>query len=187
MAKRDEQVRSDLLRRGVLFDGYHSDMESVHNENAECLLSILNEHGWPSKDLVGEEASHAAWLIVQHAIGKPAFQRQCLRYLQAEVTKGSIEPYMAAYLQDRINVFEGKPQVYGTQFDWDASGKLSPKPIQDHENVDALRRSVGLPTLQEAIEKIRSQADQEKDQAPSNFQEREEKFLQWAQRVGWRT
>lgn len=186
MARLDERVRSDLARRGVLFDGYHAEMEQVHNANADCLAGMIDEHGWPSKSLVGDEAAAAAWLIVQHAISKPGFQRSCLELLKDEAEKGLVEPRLIALLQDRIHVFEGKLQIYGTQFDWDDHGELSPKPIRDPENVNALRRAVGLPPLEEVVDQMRRRAAQEGDKAPVDIREREAKFLQWAKKVGWR-
>lgn len=186
MVKLDEQVRSDLIRRGVLFDGYHPEMEQVHNSNADHLSKIIDECGWPTNDMVGSEGAEAAWLIVQHAIGNPQFQRKCLSLLKTEVKLGRIDAKQVAYLEDRICVFEGKNQIYGTQFDWDDNGKLSPKPIQDPEEVDALRKTIGLSPLAEVIEQMRLRADQEGNNAPSDIKKREEQFIQWARKVGWR-
>lgn len=186
LARLDSQVRDDLVQRGLLFDGYHPEMEEVHNANADRLAEIIAEHGWPSKSLVGHEASEAAWLVVQHAIGKPQFQRSCLAILKKEAANGEIEMGQVARLEDRILVFEGKAQVYGTQFDWDLNDELSPLPIADPGNVDRLRESVGLPSLQHSIDLIRSRAQQEGNRAPKNPEDRNGKFLLWARKVGWR-
>ncbi len=186
MHKLDEKIRADLVQKGVLFDGYHPEMEEVHNRNADLLMDIIKNHGWPTKELVGDEAACAAWIVVQHAISKPDFQKFCLEILKNELEKNSIEPNWVAHLQDRINVFSGIPQIYGTQFDWDSAGELSPNPIQNPEDVDTLRSSVGLPPLHEAIDKIRLSASAEGNKKPYDMKEREEKFLAWAKRVGWR-
>ena len=186
LARLDSQVRSDLIQRGLLFDGYHPEMEEVHGANADRLAEIIAEHGWPSKSLVGHEAFEAAWLIVQHAIGKPQFQRSCLAILKKETANGEIEMSQVAQLEDRILVFEGKAQVYGTQFDWDSNDELSPLPIADPGNVDRLRHSVGLPSLQTSIDLIRARAQQEGNRAPKYPEDRNEKFLLWARKVGWR-
>lgn len=185
MAKLDNNVRSDLVRRGVLYNGYHPEMEHVHNSNADLLLEIIKEHGWPSKDLVGEEAVAAAWLVAQHAISKPDFQRNCLTILKKELSKGNIEAKRVAQLEDRILVFEGKPQVYGTQFDWDDQGMMSPNPIQDPENVDTLRKNIGLPPIKESTEQIRSSVARE-TQSPADLKKHKDMFLVWARKVGWR-
>lgn len=182
MKKTDEQVRSDLVQRGVLFEGYHPEMEDIHNKNADALALIIDEYGWPTKSLVDSDGTQAAWLILQHAIGKPDFQRKCLEILG----HSDVDPSSLACLEDRINVFEGKKQIYGTQFDWDQSGKLCPSPIDDPDHVDELRKNVGLPPLQDAIDQIRLRAEGENDNGPRDFAERQERFHIWAKRVGWR-
>src|SRR5690349_5072146 len=35
--------------------------------HGDRLGAIMDEHGWPTADQVGEEAARAAWLIAQHA------------------------------------------------------------------------------------------------------------------------
>jgi len=69
MAAEDARVRAELAATGELFRGYAPRMEDVHRRNARDLLAIVREHGWPGRTLVGEEAMHAAWLVLQHAIG----------------------------------------------------------------------------------------------------------------------
>ena len=82
MAAEDARVRAELAATGELFRGYAPRMEDVHRRNARDLLAIVREHGWPGRSLVGEEAMHAAWLVLQHAIGEPDVQRGCLPILR---------------------------------------------------------------------------------------------------------
>lgn len=56
-----------------------------------------------------------------------------------------------AVLEDWILALEGKPQQYGTQFDWGNDGEVSPLPIADPADVDVRRRAVGLGPLVEDI------------------------------------
>ncbi len=154
LARRDLATRERLASDGSLFNGYHPEMQQVHEENAAVLDTIISEHGWPTTAAVGREAAEAAWLIAQHAIGLPAFQRRCLSLLQAAAT-GDVPAWHPAMLLDRICVFEGRPQVFGTSFDWDEAGEMSPLPIDNAAEVDARRASVGLPPLASAIERHR--------------------------------
>jgi hypothetical protein len=102
---------------------------------------------------VGERASKAAWLLVQHADLDPAFQKQCLPLLEKTVAAGEGSAKDLAYLTDRVLVAEGKPQRYGTQFH-NVEGKLVPRPIEDEANVDARRAAVGLGTMAEYTEQM---------------------------------
>jgi hypothetical protein len=185
MAEEDSRVRAELVASGELFQGYAPRMAEVHRRNAEALDAIIQRHGWPGKSLVGEEGADAAWLVLQHAIGNPALQRKCLPLLSESVASGEMKAAHVAYLEDRICVFEQRPQRYGTQFDWDENGQLSPWPLEDPERVDAYRKSVGLGTLSEKIQQMRKAAESEGETPPVDFRKRQEEREAWARSVGW--
>ncbi|RSM35021.1 hypothetical protein DMA12_46010 [Amycolatopsis balhimycina DSM 5908] len=86
-------------------------------------------------------------------------------------------------LDDRIRSFEGQPQLYGTQFDWDENGELNPKPMDDPELVDRRRAELGLPLMADAIARMRASLD---EPAPSDLAQRRAEQGAWARRVGWR-
>lgn len=145
MVRRDLETRRELAAVGTLFQGYDPPMQAIHEENAGALDGTIASYGWPTRKLVGEDRAEAAWLVAQHAIGLPAFQRRCLYALQREVQRGEAPSWQAAMLLDRIRVMEARPQVYGTSFDWDDEGVMNPLPIEDAEHVDERRASVALP------------------------------------------
>ena len=115
--------------------------------NTDRLREIVREHGWPGASLVGQEASHAAWLLVQHADRQLDFQRETLPLLQRAADEGEAKPAHVAYLTDRIRMAEGRCQSYGTQIGDIRNGTAIPWPIEDAENVDHRRRDVGLEPL----------------------------------------
>lgn len=184
LVRRDVRARERLAADGSLFQGYHPEMRAIHEANAAELDQILRQDGWPTALLVGEEGAEAAWLIAQHAIGLPDFQRRCLRALEAAASQRRVPAWQPAMLLDRIRVLEGRPQVYGTSFDWDDNGDMSPFPIEDREEVDQRRATVGLPPLAAAIERHRCQAADEPK--PSDLAERKLQMEDWAKEVGWR-
>jgi hypothetical protein len=185
MAEHDLQVRAELAESGELFDGYNERMAAVHKQNAERLDNIIDEYGWPGNSLVGSDGAEAAWLIVQHAIGSPAFQRKCLQILMEAVELGEVPADQVACLEDRIRVCEERPQRYGTQFDWDGSGSLNPHPIEDPERVDEYRAAVGLGPLDEKIREMRQRAADEGHEQPVDFEEYLKGRKEWARSVGW--
>jgi hypothetical protein len=186
LAAVDRRVRAELAAAGSLGDDYHPRMQEVHDRNAARLGQIIAEHGWPGRSLVGEEGSHAAWFILQHAIAQPALQRQGLELLRRAAEQGEVAPAQVAYLQDRICFFEGRPQVYGTQYDWDQAGELNPHPVEDPAGVDERRRSVGLGTLAENTRRMQESVARSGETPPADWAEYQEKSLQWARSVGWR-
>ena len=180
LAELDGRVRAEFAADGSLFDGYHPRMEAVHLQNAARLASILEDVGWPSEPLVGSKAAEAAWLIAQHAIGEPGFQRRSLSLLVEAAARGDVPAWQPARLEDRIRVFEGRPQVYGTQLEGDDEGWLRPYPIEDPAGVDERRRQVGLGPLSEQL----GQAERVMSAEERSAYERE--YETWLRRVGWR-
>jgi len=187
MAAEDRRVRAELVAEGSLFQGYHPLMRSVHDRHATRLAEILAESGWPGEGQVGVEGAQAAWLIVQHAIAQPGLQRQALGMLRTAVVHGEVPAWQVAMLEDRIRAFEGRPQRYATQFDWDSAGRLSPLPIEDPAGLDERRQALGLRPLEEEIQARRRAAAQSGEGPPSDWETRQREMEAWLREVGWRS
>lgn len=185
MVEEDRRVSEELAADGSLFEGYHPRMAEVHQRNGLRLGEIIDRYGWPGKTLVGEEGADAAWLIVQHDIGNPALQRRSLLLLREAVAAGEAKASQLALLTDRICVLGGKPQVYGTQYDWDENGEMSPCPIENPEQVDELRKRVGLIPLHEDTRLKRANILLSSEKPPRDLQARRQEMEEWARSVGW--
>lgn len=181
----DLALRDKLIQNGTLSEGYNEEMKAQHNRNAKILSDIIDIIGYPTIEKVGKEANEAAWLVIQHAIGQPEFMRKSAKLLEKEVRQNRADPKSLAYLTDRIAVLEGKEQLYGTQFDWDKHGNLSPSPIDDVNKVNERRKSMGLNTLDEQTEFLRRQARNEKQSPPSDFEHKKHEYENWKRNVGW--
>lgn len=187
MVDEDNHVRSELAAAGELTGEYHPRLETVHRYNAARLKEIIAEYGWPGRSLVGNEGATYAWLILEHAISDPDFQRRGLELLKSAASRGEVPATHAAYLEDRIRTFEGRPQLYGTQFDRDRSGEISPLPIEDPEHVNDRRRALGMDSLEQRTRYMRSQARNERENPrPFDYDAHQQEFNEWAHRVGWR-
>jgi hypothetical protein len=185
-AQNDFAVRARLAADGSLFKGYHPEMEAVHLENAKLLERVIDAIGWPGHHTLGDDGASAAFFIVQHAISCPALQRRALALMLDAIPLGQANALDAAYLSDRIATYEGREQTFGTQFDWDANGQLSPSPTRDPATLDERRASVGLPPMAETIASMRANAAAKGERAPADLAQRRADFEAWARRVGWR-
>jgi hypothetical protein len=181
----DLSLRERLIHDKQLYNGYSKEMEALHIRNAEKLHEIIDSIGFPTVEKVGKEANEAAWLIIQHAISQPEFMKKCLVLMQREMKQTLHELRQKAYLTDRIAVFEGKPQQYGTQFDWDDDGLLSPSPFDDLEKVNERRRYIGLNSLEEQTAVVRSQASIDNQTPPTDLTARRREIDLWKEKVGW--
>lgn len=118
--------------------------EKTDRKNMKRLEEIIQEHGWPGKSLVGEDGALYAFLILQHA--EPEVLAKYFPLLKEAAAKGEAVPAHAAMMEDRNLMYQGKKQIYGTQI---SNKELYP--IEDEENVDARRASVGLGPLAEYL------------------------------------
>jgi hypothetical protein len=164
----DLLFREKLIETKKLSEGYNHEMENLHMHNAELLNEIIDKIGFPTIEKVGIEASESAWLIIQHAISNPDFMKKCLNLLENIIVENQAFEINLAHLTDRIAVLEGQPQLYGTQFDWDKNGELSPNTFDDLLKVNARRLKIGLNTLEEQTIIMRKRAKKE-NQTYHNF------------------
>lgn len=185
MKKADDLLRQKLISTGELFNGYHTKMEALHLKNANHLDQIIATLGYPTIEKVGKEGNSAAWLIIQHAISLPALMKKCLSLLIKIDSTDKESLQQIAYLSDRIAVFENRPQQFGTQFDWDQDGQLSPQPYDDITLVNERRKKVGLNSLEEQTHLIRQRAQEENELPPENLVQRKFEIEEWKKKVGW--
>ncbi len=122
------------------------DMSWVDEQNRNQLKEIIEEFGFPNLQLIGQDAMHGVFFIIQHSDGDTEWQKSQLPNIERAVANGDLEDSDYAYLYDRIQVNSRKKQRYGTQF-----SKVDPKTntielqeTEDLDNLDKRRRSKGL-------------------------------------------
>ncbi|POX36647.1 hypothetical protein C3486_32475 [Streptomyces sp. Ru73] len=123
-------------------------------QHGDRLNEIMDEIGWPTADLVGEEAARAAWLIAQHADRQLDVQRRALRLMEQAVAAGTAGKRELAFLHDRTLVNEGRKQIYGTQIAGIRDGAPVPWPCEDPHRMDALRAEAGIEPFDEYVAKF---------------------------------
>lgn len=149
----DQYVRSNLMI--AMLDKYNLTKEEViidsfgmntDERNRVRLKEIINEYGFPTKKLVGEDAMDGIFLIIQHSDRDKVWQKSQLQNVKKAVDKGDMDSQDYAYLYDRIRINEGEKQLYGTQF-----AKVDPEtmtvelaPTEDIENLDMRRMELGM-------------------------------------------
>jgi len=114
--------------------------------NLSIVSAVIERHGWLSEKETSKKANEVLFLVIQHS--DSATQLKYLPTLKAAVKIGKAPARNQAYLEDRIRTNQGKFQIYGTQFQGDANGKMSLYPIEDEPNVNKRRKKVGLDSLE---------------------------------------
>lgn len=169
--KYNSKIASELANRAALdqtaawlpegkFEDYTKEeweayKDSVFTTNKTYLEKVLNEHGFPGIDLVGEEGAHDFWLMAQHCDFDPDFQNRVLEKMKIEVDKNNVNKSNYAYLVDRVRKNTGQKILYGTQVRYNRNtGQAYPKPLEDSANVNQRRKEVGLEPLEEYLNRM---------------------------------
>lgn len=147
--QRDQQIRDTIMTVGMdspaavpLFRKMHV-ADSI---NQVYVCQLLATTGWPARSQVGDTAAHTVYLVVQHA-GRAAIA-QHLPALRRLVRQGEAQAVDAATMEDRLRMFSGKKQRYGTQ----AANWVRPDgthvvwPVQCPARVNRYRRQIGFTT-----------------------------------------
>ena len=171
----DEELRRELLARrdedqrirnlvsppqgqymARLSDEVAAEWQRIDEENTRWLGELLAARGWPGQTLVGEEGTEAAWLLAQHADRDPVRQHAFLHALRGAVDQGEAASAQLAYLEDRVRVNAGQPQLYGTQFTV-TGGEFGPCPIEDRQRLDNRRAEAGPEPFADYETRMRAQ------------------------------
>lgn len=141
----DQELRTRYEDNGGIIED-EKEEENPDKVQADRLKEIIKEIGWPTISKVGEKASKGAYILIQHADHDVAFQREGLKLMKEAGT--DVDPHNVAYLEDRVRVNSGEPQLYGTQF-FGEGADYGPRPIEDAEHLDERRAALGLAPMAE--------------------------------------
>lgn len=122
----------------------------VDSINLLKVKKILDEKGWVGKDKVGAQASNTLFLVIQHSDLET--QKKYLPMMKEATAKGNANPSSLALLIDRIEIREGRKQIYGSQIGTSLDNKTQyVLPLIDPDNVDKRRTEVGLGPISEYV------------------------------------
>jgi len=149
--KSDQEIRFELIKlqqEGKMkSDEFQLLVEKMKKQDSLNLIQVKSilDNGWP--DNLNLQANQTIFLVIQHADLRT--QKQYLPIIKNAVKENKTLPSNLALLKDRINLREGKEQIYGSQVFIDSqSGKKYVQPLQNPEKIDSLRAEVGLPPMQ---------------------------------------
>jgi len=144
-----ENRKMELLLKFNLFPDVFEDDEKIDfikkidSINLVAVEKIISENGYPSKELVGDIGSRAVFNVLEHSSSQ--ILEKYFPILVEAQKNGEISKASLAMIEDKILMYRGKPQIYGTQirkFE-DENGKLINFlwPLDNPELVDAKRNN----------------------------------------------
>jgi hypothetical protein len=164
----DQGIRNELVaemqkqQQDVMaFLSLKAKMDSVDAANQKYVSELLDGEGW--NDEFSSKAHNAVFLVIDHA-GKE-FSEKYFPLVKEKAAKGVVSPADAATLEDRILMQSNKMQKYGTQTvqkkDSTGNDMIYIWPVEDVENIDKLRESVGLPPMNEYMQLLKNTFNKE--------------------------
>lgn len=139
--KSDQEVRSNT--------NLASKMHETDVENTKYLKSIVSKFGWIDSTRFGAEASLTAFLIVQHS-GDASLMTATLPLIEKDVKEKRIDGQNFALLYDRLMLFMGKKQKYGTQV-FKGEKSMIVLPCENKEKVDQFRNELGISSISQYL------------------------------------
>ena len=121
----------------------------INDQNLNRIIEIIDAQGWPKKSVVEGSAATTVFLIIQHS--DIEIQKKYLPLMKEAANNGEADWSLLALLIDRVNIREGKKQIYGSQITRNEDGSFSVKDLQDPEYVNQRRKEVGLEPIEEYV------------------------------------
>ena len=116
------------------------------------VVSIIEKYGWLGISQVGRLGNTTLWVVLQH--GSVASKEKYAPLLKASVLKKQSQAIHYARLIDRMLINSERPQLYGTQYEYDDDGKAIFFPIEAPELINRRRQELGLSTIQEFTQSL---------------------------------
>jgi hypothetical protein len=127
--------RDQNARKGIL-----DNIQEVDKVNRDTIVSLLDKCMWPKS----KEDIESIWYVIQHSgTGKMSYYYPKFKEM---VRLDLLEDSLMAKMEDRMLMFNGYPQIYGTQF---TGEPRTFHEIKDIHNVNERRRKVGLCSIEQ--------------------------------------
>ncbi len=141
--------QSELAKR------FDFDMHKVDSINQQTFLQIIETYDWPPDSLLSRDASLALFLVLQHS------PQEVMEKYFPLFRANTVFSAPVAMMEDRILMRQGKKQIYGSQASSTLreDGTMAIWPIDDPENVNALRKGLFSTTVEEYAIRLGAEYD----------------------------
>lgn len=128
------------------YDWSNPDEVNVDELTRNQLKEIFKEYGFPTRELIGQDAMDGVFYIIQHSDGDKEWQKSQLPNIELVVKKGVFSGQKYAYLYDRIKVNSGENQLYGTQFKMvdPSTNRYELVPVKNLPDLNKRRKEMGM-------------------------------------------
>ncbi|MBI9068477.1 MAG: hypothetical protein JEZ09_14370 [Salinivirgaceae bacterium] len=152
-----KNYKKPMLKFGTQeYTAFNDEQNKLVEARKKRLKQIIKHYGWPGYSMVGKEAADAAFYTFQHSRRK--YLKKYLPYMEKAAMMGEASKANYAKMYDRLLMYSGKKQSYGTQLV--SSGSLDKAgnyvrgvwqfhPIADFETVNERRLKMELEPIED--------------------------------------
>ena len=147
MVDKDQKIRR-ILVDSIGFDSpgagsYIKQMMDIDADNQKKIRGILNKYGWIEQSKIGTKAAEAFFYTIQHS--DTTLMIKWFPEFKKLADNGEADKVECAMMEDRLLMWKGEKQIYGTQAAvFSADKKVAIWPIEDPKNVNARRKKIGF-------------------------------------------
>lgn len=124
--------------------------EKNHIINEKKVRTILDNYGWPTREMIGEQGNWTICNVIQHADNEVRIKY--LPMMRKAVKEKKLEPRFLVRAEDRIATERGDLQIYGGQMKYYPETKsFNIWPVFDPRNIDKRRAEIGLEPIAEFL------------------------------------
>ncbi|QHL87175.1 hypothetical protein GU926_06915 [Nibribacter ruber] len=149
-------------------NAFFQKMQKVDSVNQAKVLTILKQYGWLPQSKVGQKAAEGIFFVIQHSPLKVI--ETYLPQMKKLAQEGEASKTLAAMMEDRLLMFQGKKQIYGTQANTMVTkdGTMAIWPIENPEKVNERRKTIGFSETVEEYARLLKAAYNPKEELPAN-------------------
>lgn len=150
------RINSVAKTHGEVPQNLMNEMNIKRSDALRGFETYVRAHGWPVMS-DNNQFTVNTWLLAQHAIGIPEVAELFLAEMKKALDSGGLPGWQYAFFYDHYAHRMGRPQRYGTVLQANRAGVITPHTLEDPGQVDALRKEMGLPKLEEALRQANQQ------------------------------
>jgi hypothetical protein len=158
-----EMYARDQFARQLIIEGFHRNMtaetrqayidgtrrhfDRIDQANTRALKRILDRISYEELMALSPSAADQAFSIISHS-PDDAFKRRMVAVFEPLARAGRLPGERIALLVDDLAIAEGRPQVYGTNFEC-VGGVHQPRLTEDMERLNERRAALGMSTIEQ--------------------------------------
>lgn len=136
------QIPKDSLKT----DSLSKVMMGIDSSNAIVVSKVLQNLNTDQLLTLSDNSITTIFAVVQHSNG--SYQEKYFPYIKQAFKNGQIKKQLYVLLLDRMEMYKGNDQLYGTQITTTTAGYSFVSPVYDPINLDKRRHEMGMTSMQ---------------------------------------